>query len=183
MISGISGYSSSLSMMQSATPSQPPDPQELFAKIDSDGNGALSRDEVSAFDEQMAKAGRGRGVDNVFADLDTDGDDSISADEFAAGAPKGPRGGGGPQGPPPPPPGGSEEDEDDSVSLSLMSLMQSLESDSEASSSTNSLDVNGDGTVDSSDFAQLLEQLKSSDLTSFLQNGTAASGSGSSFTA
>lgn len=119
---------------------------DLFGKVDTDGNGSVSKAEMQSLMDKMAS---GSGSDStssaatsststasssssdMFAKLDTNGDGSLSQTEFEAGRTQG---GNGPQGaggmPPPPPPDGAG-------------------SSSSASSSTtcDPLDTNQDGTV------------------------------------
>lgn len=82
-------------------------PDELFARIDTDGDGLISKDEATSFrskfsaqvqalmlqiqehrglaGETTAKAGVDRpSAETIFAKLDADGNGSISKDEFAA---------------------------------------------------------------------------------------------------
>jgi len=105
---------------------------DLFGKVDTDGDGLVSKVEMQIFMAKMASAGgsdsasstgtasssssstdtsstssTSAGSSDSFASLDTNGDDSLSKAEFEAGRPGG---GGRPQGaggmPPPPPAGG-----------------------------------------------------------------------------
>lgn len=71
--------------------------QKLFSAIDGDGNGSISKDESSAFLDDLKQA---------------------------AGGPPPMGGPGGPKGPPPggPPPGGSSDDEEDSDSTSSVAM-------------------------------------------------------------
>jgi Ca2+-binding EF-hand superfamily protein len=69
-----------------------PDPEQLFGKIDTDGDGRLSLSELKSFAAERA-GGRGPGAEDILARDDTDKDGSISKDEFNAAvqrAPKGP---------------------------------------------------------------------------------------------
>lgn len=61
-----------------------PTPQDLFIKIDTSGNSAISLDEFKA----GVPFGGTRFADRVFANLDTNGDGSLSLDEFIAGLAK-----------------------------------------------------------------------------------------------
>jgi Ca2+-binding EF-hand superfamily protein len=74
------------------TPPEPPDPSELFGKIDTDGDGKVSKDELLSFQKQMEKNAPPRmdGTDapkppdasQMLSDMDTDGDGVVSKDEF-----------------------------------------------------------------------------------------------------
>jgi len=96
----------------------PPDPAEMFASADTDGDGVISRDEFAAIgpdgqDQEM--------VDEMFASIDSDGDGSISeAEHTAAMEQMGPPSGGMP--PPPPPDGMADSEEDSGVSESLAAI-------------------------------------------------------------
>lgn len=88
---------------------------DLFGKVDSDGDGSVSKTELQALLEAMSggtASQTGVSSDEVFSQLDADGDGSLSEAEFDAGRPSGAGGeAGGMQamgGMPPPPerPGG-----------------------------------------------------------------------------
>ena len=85
---------------------------DLFGKVDSDGDGAVSKTELQALLEAMSggtASQTGVSSDDAFSQLDTDGDGSLTQAEFDAGRPSGPGAGtGGMQamGGMPPPPGG-----------------------------------------------------------------------------
>lgn len=86
---------------------------DLFGKVDSDGDGAVSQTELQALLEQMSgdtASQTGVSSDALFSQLDTNGDGALSEAEFDAGRPSGEPGGqgGGMQaaGDMPPPPGG-----------------------------------------------------------------------------
>ncbi|WP_052659270.1 XopAW family type III secretion system calcium-binding effector [Pseudomonas sp. LFM046] len=66
-----------------------PNPEEMFASIDSDGDGVLGLEELTS----AIGTDSGLDVDALFGELDSDGDGSLNQDEAAALAP------------PPPPPG------------------------------------------------------------------------------
>ncbi len=78
---------------------------DLFGKVDSDGDGTVSQTELQALLEQMSggtASQTGVGSDELFSQLDTDGDGSLSEAEFDAGRPSGEAGGGAVGGMPPP---------------------------------------------------------------------------------
>lgn len=88
---------------------------DLFSKLDTDGSGGVSNDELQAlFDKMASDSGAsntsGPSASDVFSKLDTNGDGALTQTEFDAGRPQGPQDGQGVQGaggmPPPPPPGG-----------------------------------------------------------------------------
>lgn len=80
-----------------------PDPEEMFNKIDSDGDGSISESELTSLQENMT-ARSGQSVDLVsnMTDFDADGDGLLSQDEMGGlmqskreelGPPPGPPGG------------------------------------------------------------------------------------------
>lgn len=86
---------------------------DLFSKVDSDGSGGVSNDELQAlFDKMASDGGVSKTSDSTASDLfnqlDTDGDGALTQTEFDAGRPQGPKGSQGMQGAGgmPPPPGG-----------------------------------------------------------------------------
>jgi Ca2+-binding EF-hand superfamily protein len=122
---------------------------DLFAKVDTDGSGALSEDELNALSERMQADGMG-GEAPSFSKLDSNGDGSLSQAEFEAGRPAPPQGaaqGQGPMGGPPPMggpggPGGAG----------------GAQASSSTSSADSELDTNGDGVV--SELERLAGNLK-----------------------
>lgn len=119
---------------------QPVKPREddLFGKVDTDGDGSLSETEMTAFSEKMAEmTGTSSDAAEMFATFDSDEDGLVSEDEFNAARP---------QGPPPPggmPPGGPGSTEDAEADYGLLS----------------SLDADGDGTVDESELTTGINSL------------------------
>jgi Ca2+-binding EF-hand superfamily protein len=85
---------------------------DLFGKVDSDGDGSVSKTELQALLEAMSggtASQTGVSSDEVFSQLDADGDGSLSEAEFDAGRPPGAgeeAGGMQAMGGMPPPPGG-----------------------------------------------------------------------------
>ena len=78
---------------------QRPSPEEMFAKVDTDGSGALDGTELQAMLDRMSeRMGAETPADgDLMARLDGDGDGQVSFEEFEAGRPQGPP----PGGPPP----------------------------------------------------------------------------------
>ncbi len=120
MISSISGMGSSMAAMQGAKarPSQ----EDLFNKIDTDGDGSVNATEVQSMADMMAEkmGDAAPTADELMAQIDSDGDGAMSFAEFEAGRPQGP-----PSGPPPGPPPGEEEES----LLSSLSFSASGETD------------------------------------------------------
>ena len=82
---------------------------DLFGKVDTDGDGGVSQTELQALLEKMSggtASQTGVDSDELFSQLDADGDGSLSQAEFDAGRPSGGPAGGAVGGMPPPPPGG-----------------------------------------------------------------------------
>jgi Ca2+-binding EF-hand superfamily protein len=105
------------------------DEEEMFSSIDTDGDGSISKTELSVFFES-APAGNGQSpsVDDIFSRDDGDSDGLISKDEFlsAMEARKSER-----QGPPPPPPqesasSGESGSGTDPMIAALLQLYQSV---------------------------------------------------------
>lgn len=94
----------------------PANSKDLFAKVDTNGDGSIDAAESQVLSEKI-KADTGKDTSDMFAKLDKDGDGKLSKAEFeagkpprGAGGPGGAQGSGGPQGPQGaggPPPGGA----------------------------------------------------------------------------
>jgi Ca2+-binding EF-hand superfamily protein len=127
MISGVSSTSSNysylLQLRQCGTQSSSGD--EIFGKIDTDGNGKVSKDEFNTFRSNMeaqlmgsmmssqfdTTTGIATATDDLFSKIDTDGDGSVSTDEFSVFSSKmQAQAGNGMSGPMGPPPGSSTDD-------------------------------------------------------------------------
>lgn len=145
--------------------------QNRFKKADADGDGKITKDELS---KVIPKDGIGPGVDEVFTKVDTNQDGAIDATEDAAAMQqmeqgRGPRGAGGP--PPPPPDAGKlteelfksvDTDEDGSISeeelttaLSLSEQTRSLD----ASELFKLLDADQDGSIAEAELKSALETM------------------------
>ncbi len=158
---------------------------DLFGKVDSDGDGAVSKTELQALLEAMSGGTASRvGVssDDVFSHLDADGDGSLTEAEFDAGRPSGAAGeaGGGMQamgGMPPPPggPGGAsasanstttydalDTNKDGEVSLTerLAGSTSSVEQDA-ITALFNAIDTDGDASISASESRTFIDQLTS----------------------
>ncbi|QLA80994.1 calcium-binding protein [Acidovorax sp. JMULE5] len=158
---------------------------DLFGKVDSDGDGAVSKTELQALLEAMSggtASQAGVSSDDVFSQLDADGDGSLTQAEFDAGRPSGAAGeaGGGMQamgGMPPPPggPGGAsasadstttydalDTNEDGEVSLTerLAGSTSSVEQDA-ITALFNAIDTDGDASISASESKTFIDQLTS----------------------
>jgi Ca2+-binding EF-hand superfamily protein len=62
--------------------------EAMFKKLDTDGDGSLSKDEFAKITELHKKSdaakgkGKGKHVDQLFSKLDADGDGKLTLDEF-----------------------------------------------------------------------------------------------------
>lgn len=117
-ISSISSGSSNSAVYNtnSAAKRSKPDPAELFAKADADGNGSLSASELVSISPEGAEAADAEAAaQEALERMDTDDDGEVSQAEFEAAAPPDEPKAQGSRPPPPPPPAassGSEEEED-----------------------------------------------------------------------
>ena len=163
----------------SAAPGQAGD--DLFGKVDSDGDGAVSQTELQALLEAMSggtASQTGVSSDDAFAALDTDGDGSLTQAEFDAGRPSGdgaqaggmpPGGAGGPRGA-----GGAggtsetttydplDTNEDGVVSLTerLAGATSTTEQDA-VTALFSAIDTDGDKTISTSESKTFIDQLTS----------------------
>lgn len=153
---------------------------DLFGKVDSDGDGSVSKTELQALLEAMSggtASKTGVSSDDAFAALDTDSDGSLSQAEFDAGRPPGD----GPQaGSMPPPPGGPEgaggaqasstssttydpldTNEDGVVSLTERLAGNSSTSEQDAVTALfNAIDTDGDKTISSAESRSFMDALQ-----------------------
>ena len=94
MIQSISGMGGGMMSMQGAQGGR--GPQQAFNKVDVDGDGALSTDELQQLADKMTeKMGNDApSTDDLMAQFDGDGDGAVSFAEFEALRPQGPPPGG-----------------------------------------------------------------------------------------
>jgi Ca2+-binding EF-hand superfamily protein len=142
MISGISStnsYSNLWQVQQSASGST--STENIFSKMDTDGDGSVSKDELSAFQEEMEAqfansvttsqydtAETRPSTEEIFSKMDTDGDGSVTESEledFQSQMAK--------MGPPPSPPknassGSDSETDDNSISSILQEAISQYQS-------------------------------------------------------
>jgi len=108
-----------------------PTPAEMFAKMDTNGDGSVDKAEFTAFGQQMAaKIGKPDKSEELFAKIDTDGDGKISQSENDAFVSQ-------MQSAMPPPPDGAGKNPDDMFAK---------------------MDTNGDGSVDKTEFSAFFQQ-------------------------
>ena len=138
MISGVSSsYSSYTSTSTTSSASSKKFQEQLLAKLDTDGDGSISKDEMStAVSSSDSKDGIMVSLSKAFSDLDSNDDDSLDADELAAMAP--------------PPPPSMQPDTDVAESL-----LGSLDSDEDGAISSDELTAG----LTSADSSQVFDAL------------------------
>ncbi|MCX4221562.1 EF-hand domain-containing protein [Pseudomonas sp. MCal1] len=101
MIGSVSNYTSYTSTSSTSTQNARSQQlqKELFAKLDSNGDGAVDQDELGSALSQQSNDGLLVSLNQQFGDLDSDASGSLSAEEMTAMAP-----------PPPPPPQASSDE-------------------------------------------------------------------------
>lgn len=151
---------------------------DLFGKVDTDGDGSVSEAEMKSLMDKMASDSGADSTSStpssdMFAQLDTDSDGSLSQTEFEAGRPQG---GSGPQGaggmpPPPPPPNSSsatssttydplDTNEDGTVSAQERLAGSSSSSSTDAVQTLlKAIDTNDDKKISSDETDAFMEQL------------------------
>lgn len=89
MIGSVSNYTSYTSTSSTTTQNARSQQlqKELFAKLDSNGDGAVDQDELSSALSQKSNDGLLVNLSKQFGDLDSDSNGSLSAEEMAAMAP------------------------------------------------------------------------------------------------
>ena len=160
---------------------------DLFGKVDSDGDGAVSQTELQALLEAMSggtASQTGVSSDDAFAALDTDGDGSLTQAEFDAGRPSGdgaqaggmpPGGAGGPRGAGGPGGAGGAGDTSETTTydpldtnedgvVSLTERLAGATSTTEQDAVTalfSAIDTDGDKTISASESKTFIDQLTS----------------------
>ena len=158
---------------------------DLFGKIDTDGSGTVSKDELqSLMDKMSADKGTSKTdsttSSDLFAKLDSNGDGSLSKTEFEAARPQGgnstqgaqgPQGAGGPPPGGPPPAGGAggassasttydplDTNEDGVVSLAER-LAGNTQSTDAVTALLKAIDTNGDKTISANESDAFITKL------------------------
>ncbi|KRB27529.1 XopAW family type III secretion system calcium-binding effector [Acidovorax sp. Root70] len=177
---------------------------DLFGKVDSDGDSAVSKTELQALLEAMSggtASQTGVSSDDVFSQLDTNGDGSLTQAEFDAGRPSGTGGdAGGMQamgGMPPPPggpggPGGAgaatgsssatsydplDTNEDGVVSAAeRLAGGTSTEEQDAITALFNAIDTDGDASISASESKAFIDQLTSQVEPTTSSNSTESAG-------
>jgi Ca2+-binding EF-hand superfamily protein len=176
MISGINGGGYSAGNMEAMR-------QGRFKKIDQDGDGKLTKDELKA---GMPQNGRGPSVDDIFTKVDTNQDGAIDETEdraaFEAMQKNGP-----PGGPPNPAQMASQifkhadGDGDGKILLSdLTQLLSKGQTDSGVQDLFNAADSDEDGSITQSELEQslhkLMEQMRENRTSGYDRSGGAREG-------
>jgi len=148
MISGIGSTNSYTNLWQVQQSSSTSQAENIFSKIDKDGDGSVSKSEFSDFQKQMETnftksvttsqydtAGTTSSTDDIFSKIDTNGDGSVSKDELGDFQKKMQA-----MGPPPPPPGqgnASVSDTGNSISSMLQQVVSQYMQNGQSSQDTN----------------------------------------------
>jgi Ca2+-binding EF-hand superfamily protein len=195
MSTGIGSIGSNFAMMQSMGGMKRPDAaqmaNELFSKLDSAGQGYITKSELQSALDQTSSSSSGvtstSNADALFSKLDSNGDGKVTKDEFSATLKKvaeqldnqfmSMRMSGGM---PPPPPGADAGFTKDQLTSQLSEIGSS---DSRRSSTISDIinnfdkaDTNGDGKVSAQE-AMAYEQSKSSSASSASSTSTASTAS------
>lgn len=89
--SGSSAWASASAVRNMRPPSGPPDPAEMFAKVDTDGSGGVDQAELQSLLDKVSKQGStadstaATSAADTFNQFDIDGDGSLSQDELGEG--------------------------------------------------------------------------------------------------
>lgn len=92
MVQSVGFATTTTTMGMARAGARPPDPQEVFSRNDSDGDGTLKADELQTLLDEIAEkmGGDGTTAAELIERLDSDGDGALSSAEFEAGRPEGP---------------------------------------------------------------------------------------------
>ncbi len=95
VISSTNSYSNMWQVQQSSSSSSSSSTENIFSKIDTDGDGSVSKEEFDAFQTEMQAqfkssvtssqydtTGTTSSTEDIFSKIDTDGDGSVSKEEF-----------------------------------------------------------------------------------------------------
>lgn len=136
-ISGISSANSAWSTMNATRNKRPPSPEEMFAKVDTDSDGSVSKAELKGMLEDISKktgVSNSSSTDELFSKMDSNSDGSLSQDELGEGM----------KNIMPPPP-------------STMDFAQSRSAGSSGDDLFTKVDSNGDGSISTEEMASLRE--------------------------
>lgn len=177
MIGSIGSYGSQSRASPSVgMPQRPPEPdfEQMFSKIDGNGDGAIDEAELSEI-LQEASSGQAGGVEALFTALDTDGGSGVTQDEFTTAMESvlqqlHSQVGGGHMPPPPPPDAEdmfAETDADGDGAISATELSGALEARTAQTSRASpdadelfaQLDGDGDGSITQEELRAGLEAL------------------------
>ncbi|MBP5945562.1 MULTISPECIES: EF-hand domain-containing protein [unclassified Pseudomonas] len=147
MIGSVSNYTSYTSTNSTATQNARSQQlqKDLFAKLDSNGDGAVDQDELNSALSQKSDDGLLVNLSKQFGDLDSDGSGSLNAEEMTAMAP-----------PPPPPP----QDQAPNTDLAD-ALISALDTDGDGAISNDELSSGLTSAGSTDDSAALLKVLDS----------------------
>ena len=154
MINGLSGMLGSTDMARLILQSQAKRPE--FETLDSSGNGSLDKSEFQSFFEGAPHSGAAQHLDMIFSKVDADDSNSIDKDEMeAAGHEFKARIMRGMMAEKPPTAGQLGSNDSLRAALDIFSD----EEDKDAESILGSMDLNGDGTIDSDEIKLGIENL------------------------
>jgi hypothetical protein len=135
------------------------DPTEMFKKMDTNGDGKVSKEELTTMLQSMSKDGNSissNGIDELFKAIDTNGDGSISESENTAQLQKHK-----PSGPPPPKSTTASEIATTLEDI-IKSLMESFNSTDTSDTTSTSATSSTSSTSSASTLTDLINSLKGS---------------------